>query len=154
MFPTDPGARWRIRQTLVAIILATLPCYCIGLFAANMAPNRGIIPTFTLTPTFTQTATATETTTPQPTETGEPTATETPTLIPTETETQLPPTETATDTQEPSATFTDAPPTATDTLIPTEAPVEPEITATSEITETASLDGFPLLFTQHELFTP
>ena len=67
---TDPSARRRLRLTLIAISLATIPCYCVGLFAASLAPKRGVLPpaTFTSTPTitFTPTASATATLTPRP----------------------------------------------------------------------------------------
>ena len=45
-----PDARARRRLTLTVIILATLPCYCIGWIAMTLAPDK-----IQLTPTVTQT---------------------------------------------------------------------------------------------------
>jgi hypothetical protein len=48
---SDLTARNRLRYFLVIITLATLPCYCLGLIAVRLAPNRGLVPTST--PTWT-----------------------------------------------------------------------------------------------------
>ncbi|MFT3893518.1 MAG: hypothetical protein QM730_17965 [Anaerolineales bacterium] len=53
-----PDARARRRLTLVVIILATLPCYCIGWIAMALAPDASqLTPTATLTSTVTATGT-------------------------------------------------------------------------------------------------
>ena len=114
---SDPDARLRLRYTLILIIVATLPCYCLGLILVGFAnqggkekptatitpfpsftplPSATIFPTFTRFPTFTPTATVpTGTPPPSPTPTLTPTVTETPTITPTPTAT---PTSTATPT--------------------------------------------------------
>ncbi|NLG70947.1 MAG: hypothetical protein GX495_02725, partial [Chloroflexi bacterium] len=78
----DPETRFRIRYILVAIILATLPCYCAGLFLVNQVQQRAALPDQTATPTFTLTATFTVTPSPSlaPTLTETPTPTLTATL--------------------------------------------------------------------------
>ena len=47
----------RLRLVFAAIILATLPCYCLGLIAVAVAPEQNVMPTFT--PTLTLVATST-----------------------------------------------------------------------------------------------
>ena len=47
--PSNPNSRRQIRLVLISIILATIPCYCLGLFAASLAPDRGL--SLTGTPT-------------------------------------------------------------------------------------------------------
>ncbi|MBE0411142.1 MAG: hypothetical protein IBX69_15580, partial [Anaerolineales bacterium] len=76
----DPAKRTRLRYILIAITLATLPCYCVGLIAVRAAGERTPIPTSTETPTVTSTPTITA----SPTDT----TTITPTLTPTDTPTQ------------------------------------------------------------------
>ncbi len=39
---SNPHSRRQICLVLISIILATIPCYCIGLFAASLAPDRGL----------------------------------------------------------------------------------------------------------------
>jgi hypothetical protein len=133
--PADP--RMRLRAILIIIILATIPCYCIGLVAIMVAPDGGKIdqiptPTLTLTSTYnfsvtpvlntftpSQTATVTET----PSQTG--TATNTPTHF-------IPPTWTPSITPTPTWTLTLVPPTATFTSTPTwtNTPIPPTPTWT------------------------
>ena len=36
---SDPFARSRLRKVLVAVILATIPCYCAGMVAILLAPG-------------------------------------------------------------------------------------------------------------------
>jgi hypothetical protein len=86
---TDPSARRRLRLTLIAISLATIPCYCVGLFAASLAPERGALPpaTLTFTPTISATATASATFPASPTASASPfvaPGTDTPTITPTD----------------------------------------------------------------------
>jgi len=105
---SDPFARSRLRKVLVAVILATIPCYCAGLIAVLLAPGRPgqasitptrvaswtpvvfatrtpttsftpAIPTSSVTPSQTPTATTTATTTTTPTITQTPTISTTPT---------------------------------------------------------------------------
>ena len=50
---TDTQPRARLRNLLLFIILATIPCYCAGLVAILLAPESGGVPTATLIPSFT-----------------------------------------------------------------------------------------------------
>ncbi len=135
-------------SVLVAIIAATVPCYCIGGLALVQGlprqPVPAIVPTSTTlplsptsmplppTPTAAPSATPTPTTALEATPTQQSTATYTPTAMPTETHTPTP-TETETMTLEPSST-----PTATSTATPTVTLTHtPEATATN----TPSLGG-------------
>ena len=81
----DPDSRFRTRFVLIAIILATLPCYCAGLVVVRVARNqspRTPTPTATISPTWTMTSvfTPTPSQTPLPMPTNTP---ETPTSTPT-----------------------------------------------------------------------
>ncbi len=126
---------------LIAIIMATVPCYCLGGWALSQdfrlipTPTATFTPTATYTvvpPTATATATSTPTATLPPTPTEEPSPTITPTPTATETAT---PTETATQTATPTATATTTPtPTLTGTATATVTP-----TATPTGTSTATL---------------
>jgi hypothetical protein len=157
---TDPFARSRLRKIIVAVIIATLPCYCAGFVAILLSPGnplRGVgtpaqlpsrtpviyatqtatitltllPPTATLTPSQTPTLTTTGTTTNTPTITHTPTDTNTPTPSNTP---FLPPTSTNTPTY--TATFTPTN-TPTFTLTPTRTNIpEPSSTATPPIEET------------------
>src|SRR3990170_5258697 len=93
---SDPTARNRFRFILAIITLATLPCYCLGLIAVSLAPERGLVPTPTSTPTLTWTVTASPTGTLSPTTTFTASPTATPTFTPTGTTTT---TQTSTSTQ-------------------------------------------------------
>jgi hypothetical protein len=141
---SDPFARYRIRKVLVAVILATIPCYFAGAVAALLAPGRGgqtsgtPTPTSSLTPVVFATRTLTITFTPLPptgsitpslttsgistgTVTSTPTITPTPTMsttpTPSNTPFQPPPTYTPTSTPQPTM-----PPSPTRTNTPTEVP--------------------------------
>ena len=137
---------------LLAVIVATIPCYCIGVYVLTQGLPPAFLPKAQPTPTpLDPTPTANLPTptpvpdTPVPTETIESTPTQMPTLTatPTETVTAVPtetetPTSTLTPTEEPSATPTEEPsatPTATETLAPTETPV-PTATNTPAISGT------------------
>ncbi len=131
-----PDNRFRIRYILIAIILATLPCYCAGLFMVNQARTIAARPTATITLTPSQP--------PSPTQTGTlpPTASNTPTLAAT-TATQTPsqtPSPTGTATTTPTATETPTPspsPSPTDTTVPpSDTPVPPTDTPTPTATDT------------------
>lgn len=143
--------RRTIYGLLVAIIVATIPCYCLGGWA--LTQDFYLAPT--LTPPPTATVPATWTPLPPPTETATPTPTETPTLLPTETATPTPtetptslPTQTATltptaeITATPTSTATPTPttiatPTGTSTSTPTATPTStPTATPTSTATAT------------------
>ncbi len=125
---------------LISVIVATIPCYCIGAWALTQsypaAPPPAIVATATEThtpvpPTSTPVPTATSVTsmptaTLEPTPTQQPSATATPTALPTETPTFLP---------SPEPTMT---PTGTATATPTDTPLP---TATATATNTPSLSG-------------
>jgi len=99
---------------LVAIVLATLPCYCAGLIAIRRAPGEAT-PTPVVTPTLTASVSPA-----LPSETPIPG----PTLTPSITQTLLvftPSTATPSPTQTPVPTDTPMP-TSTDTLIPSDTP--------------------------------
>ncbi len=126
-----------IQTSLLLIILATLPCYCVGFVLLGVAPQRA--PT-TPTPPGSQVATST-TSAANPTDTLFPTiATITPivikTLTPTpiivKTATPIPPTNTPIP---PTATHTSVPPTATKSPTPTNT-TAPSDTPTSTSTNT------------------
>lgn len=148
----------RLRILFMGIILATLPCYCLGWAIVRVADIQASVPTATATQTATWTATPTYTLAPSqtlppsftpapPTET--PTITLTPTIFytwtpsptPSPTRTSPPPTPTPT----PSHTPPPPPPPPTEPLPPTptftetatEIPAEtPTETATEVIAET------------------
>jgi hypothetical protein len=148
----DSSPRQRtLYGVLVSIIVATIPCYCIGGWAlargfpAGPAPavvatatSRPLLPTVTPlppTPTTVPLVTPTPTETLEPTPTQGPTATETPTAtpsLPTETPTS---TETVTVPPEPTLTPTG---TATPTWTPTDTPMP---TSTATATSTPALSG-------------
>lgn len=108
---SDPIRRVRLRKVLVVIIIATIPCYLLGLIVlwiGNTAISR-VTPT--LTPTTQETVTVVETTPTLPIPTAQfPTATitETPenTLSPTVTSTYFIPSPTPTNSGTPTATPT------------------------------------------------
>ena len=124
----DPVRRSRVKSTLIIVILATIPCYLLGLIAlwvGNGVESR-VTPTATLqaTQVFTAQPTSGNPTLPQPSAvfpTATSTHTPTVTLTPTLTRTYVIPTST------PSNTPTI---TATQTLTP---PPPPSDTATLEI---------------------
>ncbi|HUT18184.1 MAG TPA: hypothetical protein VM366_03415 [Anaerolineae bacterium] len=128
---------------LIAVIVATVPCYCLGGWA--LSQDFRLIPT----PTATFTPTATYTPVP-PTATPHPTPTPTATLPPTPTQEPSPtitPTPTSTGTATPTATTTEtATPTATTTATPTltgtaTATVTPTGTSTETPTATVTPTG-------------
>lgn len=123
---TQAERRARLRSTLILIILATLPFYCIGFILLQV---RQVTGGATHTPSPTVEMTATDTVTPLPalattqpavttaTQTLTPTITWTPSptytlfVTPTRTATITPsPQPTSTDTQQPTITETSAPP--------------------------------------------
>ncbi|KXK15391.1 MAG: hypothetical protein UZ14_CFX002000411 [Chloroflexi bacterium OLB14] len=53
----EPSKRARVRMQLLAVIIATIPCYCTGLIALSFAPNPRATPTPTITITHTGTIT-------------------------------------------------------------------------------------------------
>lgn len=133
------GTLSRRRRTgyavLLTVIVATIPCYCVGGYAltqglppafqwmASPTPTR-LDPTPTANlPTFTPMP-DTPTVTMEPTPTQMPTLTHTPTVLPTETATAMP-----------TATMTETP---TPTLIATETPT-PTLTSTATPTPTKTL---------------
>jgi hypothetical protein len=135
-------------SVLLAVIVATIPCYCIGGYVLTQGLPPALqpkvqpvaSPTMTLEPTPTDrpvetpvpnTPTPTETVLPTPTQM--PTLTHTPTAQPTETETPTP-TEAATETPTATATPTETA-TETATLTPTETPL-PTATNTPSISGT------------------
>ncbi|MDX1377431.1 MAG: hypothetical protein R3307_01180 [Anaerolineales bacterium] len=137
----------RRRLILLSIILATIPCYCLGVLAVMLAPDTS--PTASPSPTFASTATdafppptstlsiVTGTMTDTPTITASPTDTQTPTYTPsvTSTETVLAsPTDTPSVTPSftPSHTFTPSfTPTRTSTPSRTPSPTNtPTVTIT------------------------
>jgi hypothetical protein len=134
----------RKRQILIYVILATIPCYCLGM--AVLQGSKWFLAKGTTTPTPNLTETgAAETLTALPTSTGTITATYTPSITPTPswtpsqtftpfrsptytiTNTPLPPT----DTPSPTPSLTPEPPTDTPSVTPTETPsLTPEISET------------------------
>ena len=60
---TNASRRNRTRLTLAVVILATIPCYCLGLIVTQLAPIHNA-PTQTPTPSETFTPTDTPTSTP------------------------------------------------------------------------------------------
>jgi hypothetical protein len=145
---------------LIAIIFATVPCYCLGGWALSQDFRLIPTPTATFTPTATHTAvpptatsTATATATLPPTPTEEPSPTITPTPTATETET---PTATATETATATATTTPTPTvtgTATATVTPTGTPTGTP-TATSTPTGTTAPPTAPPTETSTTTVTP
>ena len=142
----NPEPRQRtIYGLLIAIILATVPCYCLGGWALSQdfrlipTPTATFTPTATYTPvppTATPRPTSTPTATLSPTPTQEPSPTITPTPTSTETAT---PTATITETATPTATITEtATPTATTSPTPTLTG-----TATATVTPTGTSTGTP-----------
>lgn len=144
--------RLRLRLTFAIIILATLPCYCLGWSIVQVAEMQAALPTATIT--HIPTPTTTPTIAPLPTVTAvasiaplPPSVTPSATLIPTvfytwtatftllPTDTMEPPPPTFTEeppptfTEEPTPTITEEPPidTATES-IPEPATITPEIT--------------------------
>jgi hypothetical protein len=113
----------RLRRTLLIIILATIPCYLLGIFVLWVADQskNAKTPTPTVNAIYI-------TATPQPTETALP-----PTKYPTRTATTAPTiTLTPTETLEPTIAPTEAPteiPTEIPTVLPVETtpPVEPTV---------------------------
>lgn len=133
---SNAGRRSRTRSTLIMVILATIPCYCLGLILLDV----GNVARRVVTPTTTQTITARvvkRTNTPRPSKTAF--AFPTATAVPTETITWTPsptftpfvppthtPTHTPSDTHTPTPTHTASPtlppPVDTPTPTPTTAP--------------------------------
>ncbi|MBE0669856.1 MAG: hypothetical protein IH588_04645 [Anaerolineales bacterium] len=126
--------RTRRRMRILAVIIATIPCYCAGFIALSFAPDARATPTPTITETgvtpsatlifsftpeiVTGTTTPTFTATPTPTETLTPTLTLTP---------FQPPSSTPSSTNTPTSTPSDTPtstqtPTITPTFTPTQTP--------------------------------
>lgn len=121
----DPVKRSRVKSTLLIVIIATIPCYLLGLIVLWV--SNGVRDRTTPTPGITETAFVTQ---PQPTA-GEPTLpvptaqfptatfTLTPSITPTLTATRTYVIPTATPSDTPTATFTMMPlPTETDTPVP------------------------------------
>ncbi len=145
--------RARRRLTLLMITLATLPCYCLGWIAVQLAPGPNA-PTVTVTVSETLTPTLlswTDTPSQTPeilTVTASATLTETPTLTSTVTNTPFlpPPTFTASLTFTPS--FTPSPsltPSPTYTFTPTETNtpfLPPTLTFTPSDTPTPTITSF------------
>lgn len=123
--PTGNNRTAKLRSTLLMVILATIPCYClgVGLLFINEAQSNRPTATITSSATFTQTvstsapqvASPTASFTPTITRTWTPSMTFTPFRTPTRTETPEP-SKTATPTLEPP---TDTPIPPTDTAAPT-----------------------------------
>lgn len=151
-----------IYGVLIAIILATVPCYCIGGWALTQnwtvpVPTPTPMPSPTATvapPVVPPTATATATLPPTPTQEPSPTITPTPTATATDVATATATnTATATATQtattEPSATATgtataEPTPTATPTGTPTPTATQTEaVTPTPTLTATATATATP-----------
>jgi len=138
--------RFRLRLTFIAIILATLPCYCVGWVMVQIAETQVTNPDQLLTASPTRSATATST--PKPTHTERPTKTLLPpTLTRTATHT---PTEFMTWTPPPSSTPTyTLPPPPTDTEQPTitpqpsETPTLGPATATDTVEPPATTQPYP-----------
>ena len=128
----DPVKRTKVRTILIYVILATIPCYLLGmivLWIGNSAKNQP-----TATPTLGVTATLdiwggspTNTLPPIPTYPETPTETPTTALTPTPTATYFIPSNTPTLSATPSMT-----PTNTETLLP--PPTETETPAVTETT--------------------
>lgn len=144
---------------LLAVIVATVPCYALGFWAltldffpvvASTVTPGSALATPTWMSTWTPTATATDTAVPPtatPTETPTATPTETPTEMPTETATATP-TETLTMTPTGTATVTatatgTSAPTATVTASATATAVPPTATATGTATATTTATATP-----------
>ncbi|MCX6071336.1 MAG: hypothetical protein NTU91_10845, partial [Chloroflexi bacterium] len=118
-----PSPRFRtLHLVLIAIIVASLPCYCAGLIAIRRAPGE-VTPTAAISPAPLDTATpASPSDTPIPG----------PTLTPSITQTLLvftPSTVTPTATPSPANTLT---PTYTDTPVPTLTPTPTDTPAPSD----------------------
>ncbi len=131
MLTSSPLSRERLRLWLGLIILATLPCYCLGLLAAYFAPDRRVptpvppvlstlpptaaktglpLPGFpTIPPLASPTLAGFVTASPESLPSATPTETASPTV-------SLTPTASATASVTPTATITPVP---TDTLVPT-----------------------------------
>ncbi|MHB8776773.1 MAG: hypothetical protein ACYC6R_03290 [Anaerolineales bacterium] len=135
--------RTRRRMRILAVIIATIPCYCAGFIALSFAPDTRatatqtpsitetlaspdqnlsltpVIATDTITPTFTATPTPTESATPTVSFTPFQPATDTPTFTSTPSNTPtLTPSSTPTPSNTPSNT-----PTFTPTQTPSNTPV-------------------------------
>lgn len=125
----NPVRKNKLRSTLIVIIVATLPCYLLGmivLWIGNSVKNhQNITPTVTLTATL-------------DTWGGKPTATLPP--IPTSPGIDTP---TPTSTLEPTATITYTIPTNTPTYTPTVAPTN-TATLSPSATETATTAPIPV----------
>ncbi len=140
--PSEPRARLRV--ILIIIILATIPCYCVGLVAIMVAPEGGgseFTPTSTLSPTPTFNLSLTpvlNTLTPSmtPTFTLTPTQTGTPTITPTN---FIPPTWTPSDHAYANVNqYGNIHPSYIhfhSTSTPTETPVPPTLTPTETATQ-------------------
>jgi hypothetical protein len=153
-------------NVLVAVIVATLPCYCIGVYALVEGLPPVLRPRALATPTpidptptthlptntplpDTPTATVTATETVEPTPTQMPTLTLTPTALPTETATEAPTeTPTPTATESPTETVT---PTATETATIT---ATPEPTATSTRTTSGTIQPLPQVLVEPDSGPP
>lgn len=121
------GKRNQVRKVLVGIILATLPCYCIGLLIVNLVDSGGGVtrPTATASlaataPVLTLTASETPTLLPTFTYLFTPTGTASPTVTATQKANSPTPSVTPTFTAPPTA----PPPPPSDTPSPTPAPTE------------------------------
>lgn len=136
----------KLRSTIIVVILATLPCYLLGLIVlwiGNSVKNQQ-----TITPTTTLTATidpwagiSTATLGPIPTNPGIPTITPTLTLTPTETATYFIPSNTPSLTPTNTATSTQTKPA---TITPTKS-MTPSPTATEQITDTPTPSETPVV---------
>lgn len=142
---SNPIARRRL--ILLTIMLATIPCYCVGIIAISLAPDSSA--TATPSPTFANTATQ-----PSPTLFVSPTLeiitstpTETPTITPTATFTLTPsvtPTITATPTDlQPPTDIPTNTPTSTPSSTPTRTST-PTNTPTATATPTVTITPFPV----------
>lgn len=138
----DPAKRSRIQSTLKIIILATIPCYLLGMIVLWVGDRTGSSRTPTTTPTIEltfvmQTPTLPEPGTSVPTLTSSPTGTarftatitptfflptSTPSMTPSPTSTSTPEEETPTPTLTPEDTPTENPPIF---FTPTEEPTTP-----------------------------
>ena len=137
----DPVKRTRVKSTLLIVIIATIPCYLLGLIVLWV--SNGVRDRATPTPTITETVavtqalpTAGEPTLPVPTAQF-PTATYTltPSITPTLTATRTYVVPTLTPSHTPTATATAMPlPTETETLVP----VITTVTDAPSITDTPS----------------
>lgn len=108
----------RIRTILIAIIIATIPCYCLGLALLRIAGDASK-PTPTALPTQPPPTAVVEVATPTFTEVPPPTMTPLPVIVPTETWT---PTMTFTLLVPPTRTPLPETPTPEPTLVPTDTP--------------------------------